>query len=135
MREIKFRAWNQIEKTMGEPFTLRTAIGSRKCNGIDTDNVVYMQFTGLHDKHGKEIFEGDRVRVGHFEEGDEETRTAVKFEGSTHEIRYFADLDYPAFDLHPHIDCDSNGLSYAIASGEEEIEIIGNIYESPEKEK
>ena len=62
-REIKFRAWNKIDKTMGEPFTLIEAIGSRKINGIDTSEIIYQQFTGLLDENGVEIYEDDIVKA------------------------------------------------------------------------
>lgn len=74
------------------------------------------QYTGLKDRNGKEIYEGDLLRVTH-EDGDSEV----------YQVRYMGDNDYPAFDLVPHLDCDSNGLSHAMAVCE--IEVIGNIYE------
>lgn len=50
MREIKFRAWNGVE--MSEPFDL---------NKGDPDTfplgLPLMQYTGLEDKNGKEIYE------------------------------------------------------------------------------
>lgn len=58
MREIKFRAWNKRDKTMGKPFTLQQAIRIRPA--VDpTNECEYLEYTGLKDKNGKEIYEGD----------------------------------------------------------------------------
>lgn len=54
MREIKFRAWD-LEK-MSAPFPL----GSILIGGWTS--AVIMQYTGLHDQNGKEIYEGDVLR-------------------------------------------------------------------------
>lgn len=61
-REIKFRAWDGINKKMIYP-TVGQSFGMGSdaiTNGqiIDKYDKV-MQFTGLKDKHGKEIYEGD----------------------------------------------------------------------------
>ena len=50
MREIKFRAWDKVKKEMFDP------VGE-----MDLNTEGIMQFTGLKDKNGKEIFEGDIV--------------------------------------------------------------------------
>jgi hypothetical protein len=58
MRELKFRAWIEKEKYMalqGEP-DLET-LGSFMYHY--SDNSILMQYTGLKDKNGKEIYEGD----------------------------------------------------------------------------
>lgn len=60
MKEIKFRAWDTKSKKMYEPFTLQFAIGE---DGYDTDGVVFLQFTGIKDRHGKEIYEGDVIKT------------------------------------------------------------------------
>ena len=59
MREIKFRAWDKEIKKMGTPFTLEFAIEQE---GYRTNGLIFMQFTGLHDRNGKEIYENDLLK-------------------------------------------------------------------------
>lgn len=60
-REIKFRAWDNINNEMRYPAKKDVfATGPTSGDFIDKWDTV-MQFTGLHDKNGKEIYEGDLV--------------------------------------------------------------------------
>lgn len=56
-REIKFRAWDNNRKCFINPnYTLKD-LTTR--HFVFDNNLIWMQFTGLKDKKGKEIYEGD----------------------------------------------------------------------------
>ena len=70
-REIKFRIWDIENKEMLKVQELdfeptfyggRIAIRPDQYNDyFDTEDMILMQYTGLNDKNGKEIYEGDIV--------------------------------------------------------------------------
>lgn len=79
------------------------------------------EYTGLTDKNGKRIFEGDIVRY----------RPEYWSEPHWSIVEYCADKwNYPAFDLKDH-DYEGNGLQFAHEEGVW-LEVIGNIHDNPE---
>ncbi|MBY8913273.1 YopX family protein [Bacillus sp. YC2] len=121
MREIKFRAWEENSQEMiyevgitpeGIPYSI-----PEKAEGCDQFNYFLtchkMQYTGLKDKNGREIYEGDIVIDGH-----ENSAEVVFDDGCFCVIGYLGDLR-----THP--------LRDSLFCGER-FEVIGNIYEDPE---
>jgi len=126
----KFRAWNLTVGIMVDVITLNIPnkiIGFKHpVSGYflhqELSDFILMQSTGLTDKNGVEIFEGDIVKTVY----DNDEPTSVN-----HTVKWFGDISYPAFDLSPPYCEESN--SFSSISGDSEnitIEVIGNIHQN-----
>lgn len=97
-REIKFRAWdkyeNKIRKVRGINFTnkdLWLEIEDNRIMGANFFEVELMQYTGLKDRNGKEIYEGDILRVydDFFRDGLDDMYGVVKFDNGRFYLNTF----------------------------------------------
>lgn len=124
-RKVKFRAWDKSKKEFIEPaYVLIDGLGNPFSSEHRTPApFVLMQYTGLKDKNGKEIYEGDKViwkqATGGFLPSDANEYTCEIVWDRTgwacREIEAYKDDYHSQFTLSP-----------------EHIKIIGNLYQNPE---
>jgi len=121
MREIKFRAWDRAALKMSPEFNLFgefTLLGAIHCWQDESkiegsslerlNDLEIMQYTGLKDKNGKEIYEGDVVES--------------PFTGDPVQVVWCGAFAQFTF----------GGAEFNVESSPNNIEVIGNIYENPE---
>lgn len=136
MRDIKFRVWWEKSKSW-HPYprqlairttdgALVTAVSDKLLSEVSKE-FVYQQYTGLHDKNGKEIYEGDIVLM--FQPNIPEWR--MNEDRKIMEVRW--DEEYANWYLQ-RIDKEdpSNPGGRWSLHLVKDMELIGNIYENPE---
>lgn len=128
----RYRAWDKIHKIMYEVDDImsidfgKSEIGVKtlffeRTNCYDFDDIVLMQSTGLRDKNGKEIFEGDIVSDG-------DTTGDIK----NHQTLGFYMVDDNGVERWFSDNAAIEDFREDVETAARIIEIIGNIYTDPE---
>ncbi len=113
MREIKFRVWDKTLHKMKNTLTIKQLMEGDFSN-TNFGQLVIEQYTGIKDKHGKKIFEGDII-VGQWD-----IPTEVKFDTKNCWSCGCCNTEF-------------SGTGFmAIGNDLVGSEIVGNIHENPE---
>lgn len=118
MREIKFRAWNGKKLIYGPTDDNNSPSWILAfCAGT---NIEPEQYTGLKDKNGKEIYEGDILYfdIQDYNGIDHFNKSFVEYAGSGFGVSYNKADRFIELDL--------------VMLNDDEVEVIGNIHENPE---
>ena len=128
-REIKFRMWNDYDKKM---IYWNELLKNKLANifTIPSYNKWLMQYTGLHDKNGKEIYEGDIVKA-YFKRGAWKYNDKNYFGYKSGKVQYCVDgfilyIENYKEKIYPLSSFVNNNGNI------NELEVIGNIYEDSE---
>jgi uncharacterized phage protein (TIGR01671 family) len=143
MREIKFRAWDGegmfLQDDIGDDFDFvvnkdglilllnqqyhecGSGVAEELWNYVET-KAEFMQFIGIQDEDGVDIYEGDIV----------EYISEYQNKPSIHFVQYEGGQGYPAFELSPNLGFECNGFAGICQGSSGVLKKIGNIHQNKE---
>lgn len=132
MRDLKFRSWYGGKMTYVDLEDLRANVGFEDAErnvyefATDRKNNPVMQYTGLKDRNGREIYEGDIVEHPYY---PEKQISNVFYKNGSFGTYMDGTKLYGSDDIHGRgwIELSQNSWST-----DEDFEVIGNIYENPD---
>ena len=126
MREIKFRKWGRYTDDVMRMVDWIILNANNSVDFRTDENEAFMQYTGLHDKNGKEIYEGDILG------GYPHATVWVEYANDWGCFEACWDEDYSLDVGYKAIKKESQLLANALLDCKDKWEVIGNIYENPE---
>lgn len=124
MRDIRFRAWHKSSSTMLERVDRDF---ESLASYVENDAYEVMQYTGLKDKSGVEIYEGDVLSLF-----DPRTQTEHKKKLSAVTFNNGAFLVDTQMGASPNRTTMETLYRYLMWREYSECEVIGNVWENPE---
>lgn len=131
MREIKFRAWDKrrakfhnsgnLHIEVSPQGTLCWSFGMEMCEpliGKERDKWVLMQYTGLKDKNGVEIYEGDIIDTFHKKYPKQYPDNFYPNGTPAREVKWIVGQHHNGWNIY--------------AGKNSQYEVIGNVWENPE---
>ena len=122
MKDIKFRAFHKIHKYMFDVTNIDFVNKTVQHNDLPFSDCELMQFTGLNDIDGKEIFEGDIIQDindnNSLRYGKDNNLTPVEFYNESFGISVIFDGAFVP--LYPY---EEGGFKF---------KVVGNIHQNPE---
>ena len=122
MRTIKFRAWDESQKYMAIQGT--PDLETIQSFFFHFGNKTLMQFTGLFDKNGVEIYEGDILLDVEFDENGNDISGNFPVVYDSSKCQFSIDNSFKK---------DGSSLvNFVEYFGIENLEVVGNIHDNPE---
>lgn len=139
MREIKFRAWDKAAKKFRGLNGVQDLF-SLRCDGYCHEDYILNQYTGMKDKNGVEIYEGDilacKFHPMWYEriswQGEHDAICEVYWDYCGFGLKIYGAEDKRFSSITLILDEEDDNRDLLVRMENSESSIIGNIYQNPE---